>query len=331
MRTLSHPSRGFTLVELLVVIAIIGVLVALLLPAVQMARESSRRTQCLNQLRQIGLATQNYASAQQGLPPFCEIPKGQTFQPFSALVRLLPYMEETQLASLVDFDVAVPFTEHPEVAQTRISLFMCPSETNDTARQTPTLTYYPLNYGLNAGTWFVYDPASDAAGDGPFAPNRRYRLAEVPDGLSKTLLAAEVKAYQPNVWDTQKPNTLGVAPPTNVAEAAAFTGGTFDSNGHTEWVEGDVHETGFTTTFTPNTRVPYDNNGVTYDIDITSMRDGESTTLPTYAAVTSRSYHPGIVSAAMLDGSARGVADEIALDVWRASGTRAGGESTDTP
>ncbi|QDU87722.1 hypothetical protein Pla175_10880 [Pirellulimonas nuda] len=319
--------RAFTLVELLVVIAIIGILVGLLLPAVQAAREAARRSQCQNQLKQVGLALQNYESAQNRLPPFAEIPRGQTFQPFSAMVRILPYIEEQQLADLVDFDVAVPFTEHPEVAQTRIALYMCPSEENDRARATPTLTYYPLNYGLNVGTWFVYDPATGKAGDGAFAPNHPFKFSEVSDGLSKTLAACEVKAYQPNVWDTNNPSTVGEPAPATPAALAAYFGGTFDFNGHTEWVEGDVHETGVTATFPPNTRIPYTNGGVEYDIDVTSMRDGESTTVPTYAAITARSYHPGVVNAAMLDGSVRAVADDIDLAPWRAAGTRAGGES----
>ncbi len=79
---------------------------------------------------------------------------------------------------------------------------------------------------------------------------------------------------------------MDVPPPATIAAAAAFFGGTFDTNGHTEWIEGDVHETGFTTTFTPNSNVAYTDGGVEYSIDLTSLRDGESTMLPTYAAVT---------------------------------------------
>ena len=167
----------------------------------------------------------------------------------------------------------------------------------------------------------------DTAGDGAFAPNRSFDFGDITDGSSHTLAVAETKAYQPNLWDTEKPNQLGVAPPETPAELDAFFGGTFDSFGHTEWVEGDVHETGFTTTFTPNTFVPYQDGGVTYDIDLTSLRDGESATLPTYGAITARSFHPGYVNVALLDGSVRAVVDEIELVVWRAAGTRAGGEA----
>ncbi|HEX3727601.1 MAG TPA: H-X9-DG-CTERM domain-containing protein, partial [Pirellulales bacterium] len=95
---------------------------------------------------------------------------------------------------------------------------------------------------------------------------------------------------------------------------------------------GDVHETGFTTTFTPNTVVPYsDTTGITYDIDLTSMRDGESITAPTYAAVTARSYHPQVVNVLLLDGSVQALSDGVDQTVWRALGTRAGNETAVLP
>ncbi|NLY00173.1 MAG: DUF1559 domain-containing protein [Rhodopirellula sp.] len=97
-------------------------------------------------------------------------------------------------------------------------------------------------------------------------------------------------------------------------------------NGHTEWVEGDVRETGVTTTFTPNALVPFNAGGTIHDVDFTSMRDGESITLPTYAAITARSYHPGVVNTLLMDGSVRNVGSTIVLNVWRALGTRDGGE-----
>jgi prepilin-type processing-associated H-X9-DG protein len=172
---------------------------------------------------------------------------------------------------------------------------------------------------------------SDAAGEGPFAPNRAFRTAEISDGLSKTMAASECKAYQPNMWDTSKPAATGVAPPTTVADLAAHFGGTFDFNGHTEWVEGDVHETGYTTAFTPNFNVEFSDGAGTYSVDMTSIRDGESTTLPTYAAVTARSFHTGAVNVAMLDGSVRTVSDGVDLAVWRAAGTRAGDETVELP
>jgi len=322
-----HRTRpGFTLIELLVVIAIIAVLIGLLLPAVQSAREASRRAQCANNLKQIGLALHNYLSTQNTFPPVVVLPRLYTAQPWSGLTRLLPYLEQTSLYNAINWSRDFEFTVSPTLSSTRVSVFLCPSEVNDVSRLTPTLTYYPNNYCFNQGAWFIYDPPTDQVGDGAFVPNRAFGPAAITDGLSGTVGMSEAKAYQPNYWDSQNPSTLGVVPPTTPNELLNYLGGTFDGNGHTEWVEGDVHEVGFTTTMTPNTKVMTPANGQQVDIDLTSMRDGESITLPTYAAITSRSYHPGGVSALMLDGSVRYIKNSIDLRVWRGLGTRASGE-----
>ncbi len=324
-------ASGFTLVELLVVIAIIGLLIALLLPAVQMAREAARRSQCSNNLKQLGLALQNYVGVSGAFPPVTLLPVGQTYQPWSGQARLLPYLELGNLGSLINFTENPEFPSNPTAAATRVAAYLCPDEVRDEQRVTPTLIHYPLNYVFNQGTWFIYDPKSGDVGDGAFMPNRAFRPADITDGLSNTLGMSEALAYQPNLWDTNNPNTVGVAPPQTVADLQTYYGGTFDSFGHTEWVEGDVHETGFTTTFPPNTKVPYTSGSEVYSIDVTSMRDGESATAPTYAAVTARSYHPGLVNALLLDGSVRTVANSVDQKVWRAAGTRAGTDLTTLP
>lgn len=319
--------HGFTLIELLVVIAIIGILVALLLPAVQMAREAARRSQCRNNLKQMGLALHNYLDTHSAFPPVSVMPQDRTSQPWSAHARLLPYIEQAAVGDLINWAVDNEYTSKPAVAGIRIAIYLCPSDPNDRARPTASMTHYPLCYAFNEGTWFIYDPVSGQAGNGSFAPNRAFRAADIADGLSNTLCAAEVKAYQANLWDTMQPTGLGVQTPSQPDGLTAyFGGGTLDENGHTEWVEGDVRETGFTTTFTPNKVVPFDSAGTIHDIDFTSMRDGESITLPTYAAITSRSYHSGSVNVLLMDGSVRGVGSNIDLGVWRALGTRAGGE-----
>jgi len=322
-----RDSRGFTLIELLVVIAIIAVLVALLLPAVQQAREAARRSQCKNNLKQIGLAMHNYLDAANAFPPVSVLPAGKTCEPWSAHVRILPYIEQTALQNLVDWGSSSEFPSNPKVCATRVAIYMCPSEVNDRARTTTNLVHYPVNYSCNEGTWFVFDPKTGAGGDGAFFPNKAMRPADISDGLSNTLLAAETKAYAPNMWDTNTPSTLGVPAPNSLADISKYYGGTFDSNGHTEWVEGDVHETGFTTVFPPNMSVPYVVNGITYDVDVTTMRDGESMTAPTYAAVTARSYHSGMVNVVMADGAVRSFSNNVDIGIWRGVGTRAGSET----
>jgi len=112
----------------------------------------------------------------------------------------------------------------------------------------------------------------------------------------------------------------------NAASVVALgSSGDFDPiDSHTEWVEGRVHQTGFTTTLPPNMRVPYVLGSQTYDIDYTSAEENATTT--TFAAVTSRSYHAGVVHVLLMDGSVRPVSSSINLTVWRGLGTRAGRE-----
>ncbi len=155
--------------------------------------------------------------------------------------------------------------------------------------------------------------------------NRSTRLAEITDGLSNTLGMAEVKAFTPYLRDGGNPATAAPVPAAP-SDISAFGGEFKVDSGHTEWVDARTHQTGFTTTFAPNTRVPHIDNGKTYDIDFNSMREGRSTSLPTYAVVTSRSYHTGGVNILLMDGSVRLVSSSVELQVWRGLGSRAGGE-----
>ncbi len=322
----SNSKTGFTLVELLVVIAIIGVLVALLLPAVQAAREAARRMSCANNIRQLALAMHNYESANKKFPPQIMLGKGQAL--WSPQARILPFIEQGNLFAGVDFkqDYGNVLLNGQRLASLRVPTLLCPSEVRDEMRLKNGDPYhYPLNYGVNCGVWKVFDPTDQTGGSGAFFPNSGLGTRNFGDGLSNTLMLAEVKGWTPYYRDL----TTGPAIPVNdTDEICSLGGGKFKTeSGHTEWVDGRTHQAGFTTAFTPNTKVICTEGSQPYDVDWNNSRIGKSDTAVTYAAVTARSYHGGnVVNIARMDGSADTISSDIDLTIWRAMSTRNGEE-----
>ncbi len=257
-----------------------------------------------------------------------------TSDSWSVQARLLPQLEQANLQNLIDW--TRPYAQQGVVASTRVPTYLCPSDPNDRRRPDPSpadpdFAHYPLNYGINAGEWFIFDPRSGSGGTGLVSPNSRTDFASVTDGTSNTLAFSEVKAYTPYLRDGGNPAGLGQPSPTVPAEVTALGGSFKPDSGHTEWVDARTHQSGFTTAFTPNTPVLFVSGGIEYDVDFNSSREGKSITLPTYAAVTSRSHHSGGVQVGKVDGSVRFVSDSIDLITWRALGSRGGGEVVQLP
>ena len=336
----SVQRSAFTLVELLVVIAIIGILIGMLLPAVQQVREAARRITCANNLRQIGLATLNYESAFMKFPESYRRPQNApTNRGWSAQALLLPYLDQGNLSANINFDLeyveptqTVDLGNGPQLlASARIPSYICPSEIMDQVRidgDTGDPEHYPLNYAANAGVWFVFDPANGSTGQGALTTSRGNSISSFSDGTSNTMFFGEVKAYTPYFRNAGMTGDIDI--PTDPTAVAGMGGDFKSETGHTEWVDGRAHQTSFTSVFTPNTLVPHDAGSGEVDVDWTNQQEGNSDTARTYAAITSRSFHTGGVNTVRADGSVSFVSDSISLITWQALSTRNGGEVVNT-
>jgi prepilin-type N-terminal cleavage/methylation domain-containing protein len=329
---------GFTLIELLVVIAIIGVLIALLLPAVQAAREAARRVHCTNNLKQIGLAIHGYEATVGSLPPTLVITGSGGAVTWTNSIgphaRILPFAEQAAIFNAINFDVEMYSPPNLTATSSRLALLVCPSESETTFTHPVGGLMSVCNYGFCTGDWFVWGgTGSTRKNRSAFGPNQSRRWSEFRDGLSSTLLLSEGKSYQPYYRDCPgglAVNNPDVIPPPDadpyiVAPEYRTGNCAFRREGHNEWVESGTHHTGFTTAWPPNKLIRGGPNNEYSDLDLTSKR--EKTGGPTFAAVTARSYHPGGVHALLGDGSVRFVKNSIDGRTWRALGTVAGGEA----
>jgi prepilin-type N-terminal cleavage/methylation domain-containing protein/prepilin-type processing-associated H-X9-DG protein len=339
------PRIGFTLIELLVVIAIIAVLIALLLPAVQAAREAARRMQCINNLKQIGLAVLNYESANGGFPPQSTMSGGPGISSptwetaWGTHVRIIPFMESTQGFNAANLVQEYHTPANGTVASMQVAAFICPSEINLTPGPVDSNgggPYAVANEVFNIGDWYIFGGFGQPLSSAPVAYNASRRLAEMTDGTSNTILTSEVRTYSNHrrcfsggsaqyIPGLSSPSTVPMTLPASEAMYAAALQMCQQSigTGHNRWVNGDSLYSAFCTSLPPNFRSPTINAGYVNE-DVVSAEENNGG--PTFGAVPARSYHPGGVNAGFCDGSVHFIKDTINYSTYRALGTINGGE-----
>lgn len=300
--------KGFTLIELLVVIAIIAVLVALLLPAVQQARESARRSQCKNNLHQIGVALNTYEETYRVFPPgvvrryWGGVNSWQTSM-IGWLPRLLPHMDGAALAEKIDWELEVGNTGvNAPLMKNIIPAFLCPS---DPYKQ-PSTAYGPTNYVTCIGNTDSADPST--ARTSVMFITSKIGMRDITDGSSNTMVVSECRIGFPFVnryagSGTYAACRTGTAPNVTATNTVARGESWFFGVQNQSWT--------YSTEFRPN-----EPNNLNHECE-------DFSTTGVFAA---RSAHSGGVHVCLADGSTRFVSDNIDLNLWRALGTRGSGE-----
>ena len=322
---MSSIRRGFTLVELLVVIAIIGVLVALLLPAVQSAREASRRTKCTNSLRQVGIALHNYEDTFKILPMGTVSSNSASPHPM-----LLPYVEQSAGYSLFDFSVDLnTHAKNQQAREQRLPLFNCPSHPPTPAFVLPG-TQCPTGCGTTNYVQSLGNNANYASNDGPFGRRFGARFAEIPDGLSNTALFAEILLGPAGGSPTTGVVAAGSRDDYRVATDLAF--GTWDGSATGDTIAVSACDNRATTSWLYRGKQYYRGGVVTsyYSHTLTpnsKRRDCVRGTGVDRGHLAARSFHPAGANVVLGDASVRLASNNIDEFVWRAAGSRNGGES----
>ena len=338
-----HSRSAFTLVELLVVIAIIGILIALLLPAVQAARESGRRSQCVNNQKQVLIGLQNYHDVFRKLPfgKGASYPGAPVYARWSQHAMILPMIEQQVLYSAIDFNYppetpgmgglfpfmppyANPGGINSAACRSRVPTFLCPSDRQPSDPTWPGVN----NYAANQGGWLC-DRGDTAPPAGAVAPTElqtgvmyylsAVNFADVQDGLSNTAFFSEkirgAGGPEPrsDMFIIPAQTTL-LGTYTTCSNLNPQTATPLTSKWGWSWVMGENCCTSYNHVSTPNTN-SCGGTGFT----------GGMTNMP--MQVSPNSWHPAGVNVAMGDGSVRFIPDSIDLLTWRALGTRRSGET----